>query len=273
MLVVEIPVTRPGNSDWYYWRLVATGVCFVLFGAGGLVLSAVVFPFLLLVPGKHRAQRARWCVQKSFALFMRLMVRAGVMRWEVIGAQRLRTCSNHLILANHPTLIDVVALVALVPNASCVVKQAMWKNPLVCSVVRAAGYISNAEPERVIDACVEDLQHAQPLIIFPEGTRTVPQTPLRFQRGAAYIAMRSGKPVLPVLITCAPSTLAKGAKWYHIPRRRFTLRVEALEPIEVCDWIDGNQPASLQARRMTQALETFFTEQLSQYGNIEHAQA
>jgi 1-acyl-sn-glycerol-3-phosphate acyltransferase len=38
------------------------------------------------------------------------METVGIMRMEVDGAEKLRECGGMLVLANHPTLIDVVAL-------------------------------------------------------------------------------------------------------------------------------------------------------------------
>lgn len=246
----------------YYWRLAATGGCFAAFGIGGLALSTLVFPILLLTPGGSRSRHARWIIHKSFGLFMRLMESVGIMRLEVIGGERLRSCRNTLVLANHPTLIDVVALISLMPEASCVVKRALWKNPFLGGVVRAADYVSNSDPENLIDDCAEDLVAGNPLIIFPEGTRSQPGKPLRFLRGAAYIALKSGMPILPVLINCSPSTLSKCEKWYHIPHRRFHLRIEVLAPTSAGCWIDSAEAPAIAARRLTQSLETYFTEEL-----------
>ncbi|MEO8411522.1 MAG: 1-acyl-sn-glycerol-3-phosphate acyltransferase, partial [Propionivibrio sp.] len=125
----------------YYWRLMATGGCFAAFGFGGLALTTLVFPLLVFIPGETRGLRARWVIHQSFRLFIWVMQAVGIMRFEVVGAQRLRTCRNALVLANHPTLIDVVALISLMPTASCVVKRALWQNPFLGGVVRSANYI------------------------------------------------------------------------------------------------------------------------------------
>lgn len=260
------------SSFNYYWRLLATGGCFAAFGFGGLALATCVFPLLLAIPGKTREHRARWVIHKSFAIFIRLMESVGIMRFEVIGADRLRQCRNVLVLANHPTLIDVVALISLMPSASCVVKRALWRNPFLGGVVRAAGYISNSDPENLIQDCAKDMATGQPLIIFPEGTRSSPGQPLRFVRGASYIALKSGKPILPVLIACNPSTLTKREKWYHIPHRRFHLRIEVLEPVAASDWVNTDEPPAIAARKLTQSLEHFFTKELARHGCIEPAQ-
>jgi len=88
---------------------------------------------------------------------------------------------------------------------------------------------------------------------------------LRFQRGAAYIALRSGAPIVPVLIDCRPSTLTRAQKWYEIPPRPFHLRIKALAapPLE-CRALPGEaEPRA--ARRLTRALQDFFVMELAKW--------
>lgn len=257
----------------YLWRLAATGFCFFAFSAGGLVLSVAVFPVLMLLPPASRARHARHAIRQSFRLFLRVMEALGIMRMELVGAEKLRRCSGMLVLANHPTLIDVVALLSVLPTASCVVKQALWRNPFLGGVVRAANYISNAEGEPLVDACVRHLADGHPLIIFPEGTRSRPGQPIRFLRGASFIALKSGVPILPVLIHCDPPTLTKRERWYQIPPRRFRLRIEVLDSVDARRWVATNEASPLLARRLTRGLEGYFARELARYGCPDHAQA
>ena len=249
----------------YCWRLLATGACFAVFGLGSLGLWVLVFPVLRIIPGGRRSERIQWVVHKSFAVFLSLMEAVGVMRMEVLGAEKLRNCQGALVLANHPTLIDVVALVSLMPAASCVVKQALWLNPFLGGVVRAAGYISNSDSDKLIDDCASALKWGRSLVVFPEGTRTRPGEPLGFQRGAAYIALRSGVPVVPVLIDCSPSTLTKCEKWYQIPSRRFHLRIRVLDPIPSNRSIGPSETQTIAARKLTREFEVFFIRELAKW--------
>ena len=248
------------------WRLFATGVCFTTFGIGGMLLTVLVFPPLWLLPARQRLRSTRWVIHRVFGGFMSMMQLLGVMRLEVRGGDILRECRHVLVLANHPTLVDVVALVALMPHASCVVKQALWKNPFLGGPVRAAGYINNSSPEALLEACAQDLAEGNPLLIFPEGTRSEPGQPLRFLRGASYLALKSGKPILPVLIDCQPSTLTKKKPWYQIPDRPFHLRISVQQPINPADWqLDPAAPA-IAARHLTVKLEQHFSHSLKHHG-------
>ncbi len=243
------------------WRVVATGVSFAAFGIGGLILWALLLPLLLLVRSAPRRQRiARRLVQLSFAGHIALMHRLGVLTYEIIGRERLQR-EGLLVLANHPTLIDVVFLISLLPNADCVVKRAVASNLFMRGPVRAAGYVSNDDGAGLVDDCIAAVRAGGTLVIFPEGTRSVPGQPSRLQRGAANIAVRGGLDITPVRISCIPSTLGKGQKWYRVPPRRFHVRIEVGEDIPVSPFLlEAGLPrgGALAARDLTDYLTRYF---------------
>jgi 1-acyl-sn-glycerol-3-phosphate acyltransferase len=249
----------------YGWRLIATGFCFSVFGVGGLVLWVFVFPVLRILPRDSRRIKIRYVIHKSFGAFLRLMEGVGIMKMRVEGARALSECRQALVLANHPTLIDVVALISLMPCAGCVVKRALWKNPFLGGVVRAAGYVSNSDSDRLIDDCADEILAGRPMLVFPEGTRSNNGILSRFQRGAAYVALKSGMPIVPVLIDCNPSTLTKSEKWHQIPSRRFDYRLRVLDPIGIERLIDSEAPRTIAARRLTRALEAYFSRELERW--------
>lgn len=245
------------------WRVFATGLSFVAFGMGGLLLGGVVLPVLLLVvrAPARRQRLGRRVVQLGFASHVALMHRLGVLTYEIEGRERLAR-DGLLVLANHPTLIDVVFLIALLPNADCVVKRAVALNPFMRGPVRAAGYVSNDDGAGLVGDCIAAVRAGGNLVIFPEGTRTVPGHPPRLQRGAANIAVRGRLDITPVRITCSPSTLAKGQKWYRVPSRRFHVRLQVGDDIPIAPFLGIAEEASrgeaLAARRLTDHLTRYF---------------
>lgn len=247
------------------WRLFATGFAFSVFGLGGLLLPLYALPVLMMTPaGRKRERRARWLVHVNFAFFMAMMRFLGILRFHVVDVERLSQ-PGQLILANHPSLIDVVLLIGLLPQADCVVKSGLMKNPTMRGVIRLAGYIANDDPEQVIAEARASLARGNSLIIFPEGTRTVPGCPLSFQRGAANVALRLGQSIRPAVITVEPATLTKNVPWYRIPDSgpfEMTLRAMPEFPITACT---DDKPLSLQARQLTKALENYFSEELAKY--------
>ena len=67
----------------------------------------------------------------------------GVLTYEFEGAERLGR-PGQIIVANHPSLIDVVFLLGFTPQATCIVKEALFQNPFTRWPVAAAGFVSNS---------------------------------------------------------------------------------------------------------------------------------
>lgn len=253
-----------GNALSRAWRVSGTGLSFALFGIGGVLLWLVVFPLLALAIGdrRRRARVARRLVHHAFRGFMRFMRAVGVLSFEVRGGERLQR-DGLLVLANHPTLIDIVFLVSLLPNADCVVRSGLARNPFTRGPINATGYAANHDGAALVDDCVASVRGGSSLVIFPEGTRSPHEGGLQpFQRGAANIAVRGGIDITPVLVRCDPPTLRKGEKWYRVPPRRFHISIEVLPDLPVGPFVAG-VPEPLAARRLTGHLTQLFTTELA----------
>jgi len=252
-----------GGGRGRAWRFAATALSFAVFGVSALVLSLLTLPAANLLPGdtERRRARARRLVGLSLGRFARLMSSLGVLTYEVEGAERLGR-PGQLIIANHPTLIDGVFLLSLVPGATCVLKAALIRNPITRGPVAWAGYVSNTSPETMIEGAAAALKAGGSVIMFPEGTRTVPGGTLQFHRGAAAIALRAAAVVTPVYIECDPLTLAKRDPWYRVPARRphFSLRVGTdVDP----EPFRGSAPPPIAARELNAHLLRVFTKELT----------
>jgi len=243
------------------WRVCATGICFALFGIGGVLLRVLVFPLLAaLAPAHIKKPAARATVRASFRAFVGIMRALGVLRYDVTGLDKLNR-EGLLILANHPTLIDTVFLIAFVRNADCIVKGALWRNPATSGPVRAAGYILNDQGPRLLDDCIASLGAGGNLIVFPEGTRSGAAGPVDFKRGAAHIAVRAARPITPVVIRCQPPTLAKDSKWWQVPPRQAHFCIDIKDDIGLAPFTGAGISEVLAARRLTAHLQHFFLEE------------
>lgn len=251
----------------WYWRLCATGFAFALFGIGGLVMGLTVFSVISLIPVSKvwRRRTSRRLVHHCFRLFIYIWRKLGVLSWEAEGIEKLRE-PNQLIIANHPTLIDVVFLISLIPETNCVVKTTLWKIPFTWGVVSSARFIRNDSGGAVIENCVTELEAGDSLLIFPEGTRSVPGQALTMQRGAANIAVRVEMPLRPVIIDCQPDAMYKGMSWYQIPPRKVHFRFKVLDPIPVADLVENYaKPAA--ARHLTKRIDEALSSGLEKLKN------
>lgn len=246
------------------WRLWGTALSFTVFGLGGVLMTLFVFPFvrLLIWDTGRRRQITQRLISRGFALFIEMMRRLGVLSYEVTGLERLHR-PGCLVIANHPTLIDVVFLISLMPQVDCIVKRSLWRNPVTGAPVRAAGYISNVDGPQLVRDCRERLDRRHQLIIFPEGTRTRPGQPLSFQRGAANVAIHAAADLIPVTILCNQTTLTKGQPWYHVPPRKVHIRISVDAHMPVQPYLHQYRNNTIAARKLTEDLRNYYLQRLS----------
>lgn len=243
----------------FAWRLLATGACFLIFSLMGLAFRFVVCPWLNATTHdlRHRQLRARSVVQRSFAWFVQLMVRVGVLDFVVKGPVERLNREGLLICANHPTLIDVVLLMSMIDNANCIVKAELRESFALSSPVRTTGYVANDSGPELIAACAESLSAGDTLIVFPEGTRSRPGREPHLQHGAAATALAAGKSITPVHITCTPPSLMKGLAWYHIPPKRMHFEITFGSDIDIDPFlaIERELGRPIAVRRLTQEIK------------------
>jgi 1-acyl-sn-glycerol-3-phosphate acyltransferase len=257
------PAPDSSGGPWNRaWRVFATGFSFTCFGLGAVLMGFTLWPLLRLSSRRRGTARVQRAVSSSMRLFVWLMKSLGLLTYEVRGLEKLQP-RGQFVVANHPTLIDVVFLVGLMPEVDCIVKQALWRNVFLRWPVSWAGYISNESGEGLVAACAAALRDGRSLVVFPEGTRTRPGEPMSLQRGAAQIALTAGCDFRPVTITCEPITLFKGNAWYRVPARRPHWILAVGEPIRVGDFATAGEPPSLAARHLTQALARWFESSVS----------
>lgn len=251
----------------YYWRLFATGLCFINFGLGALCISLVIFPIqTLLIKDKVRRKKvARYTIHKAFSLFVTIMKFFGVLSVKLENFEQLQNMREQVVIANHPSLIDVILIIAYLPNADCVVKSALFKNPFLRGVVKQVGYIDNDNSEQLFIDCKKSLVSGCNLVIFPEGTRSVDGKPLDFKRGAANIAVRCQANYQPIFISVKPSTLTKKESWYDVPKNKVLITLIAKAPIDNSKHFNDTN-TSLAVRALTRETQQYFCKELDLNG-------
>ena len=246
-------------------RLMGTGLGFIVFLGGGLVLALVAFPAINLVTPDKTLRRERYhgLMRRAFRLFIRMLTGMGVIDVRIDHPEILVGSKGTIVVSNHPTLIDIVLLSMLIPRAQCIVKRELWQSPFLGPIVRGFGYIpSDLEPEALLACCREALTDRRSLIIFPEGTRSRPGVPLRFHRGFAHIATLLQADIQLTFITCSPPFLMKGEKWWSIPSRRPQFQISPGGWIRAESW-QGDSYRSVTARTIVRQLESLYNEHLA----------
>ncbi len=239
-------------------RLLLTGLMFVYFGVGSVLLSWVILPLRRMgaADDAERVRRTHAVVAAGYDQFHALMRWFRLLHFEPRKVNIPLPDGPCVIVANHPTLVDVTALSTVCRSHCTVVKSSLFRTFVVGPLLRYSWHIDAGEGDSmsgaaVIQGALERLAAGFNVMIFPEGTRSPPGSLRRFRRGAFEIACRAGVPVVPVFITCDPPTLMKGVPWYALPKRLARMEMEPMEVLRPEDF-------DKDAKRLAHHLQTIY---------------
>jgi 1-acyl-sn-glycerol-3-phosphate acyltransferase len=242
------------------WRALRTGVAFAAFGVLSVLLGVVWLPLRTALSRERNEpwRAAQRGIHRLFRMHSALMEWLGLIEVRWIGAEKLAGPGPRIVVSNHPSLIDVVLIIAKMPQADCIVAAERARNRWLRGSVKAADYISNEAGAGVVADATRRLASGRNLVMFPEGTRSPEGGLGHFQRGAAHIALASGLDMLPIRITVEPPMLMKGLKWYHVAERRSLYTIRVGEPVAAKEYLDGRESSVRAARKLTAALRARF---------------
>lgn len=215
------------NLPAYYFTL-------LLFGAGGLELSCLSL-LTGWLPGTERTERFfQRMIHRHVAFFHAWCAFTRLVHVRYHGFDRL-PAGGLVLAANHTTLIDITCLLAAIPEAICIFKPAIRRNPVLGAAARRAGYLGNDGGHDLVRGAAQKVASGHRLVVFPEGTRKPPgQALLPFRPGFVVIARRARAPIQLVRITTDSDVLTKGRAWWRLPK--FPAHIEiAAGPLVVAD--------------------------------------
>ncbi len=244
------------------WRTTLTITSFVCFGVGSLILGLLWFPIVhLVVTNRANAQRTcRKSVHYSFRLFIAFTRITRVVGYDISGTHNFQP--GQLIVANHPSLIDVILIGAQISDAYYVVKEGIRHNFFTSLIVRSTGWVSSLDPEQMIEQCVRILKGGGNVVMFPEGTRTVPGRHLSFKRGASVVFLKSASDLVPVYLQISPQILAKGQAWFKAAEHKIQYQMDIGRPLSLGEIMPEDGSERHNTRICTARLQKLFADKL-----------
>lgn len=227
----------------------------LLLGLMSLVWNVVALGLYPLLPRERGLVVGRAGIAYGYRLYWAIASASGMIKLDARALDGLRDEPGLIVVANHPSLLDALMLVARLPKSACIMKAGLMRNPFLGSGARLARYIRNDSPRGMIRLAVQDLQHGGQLVLFPEGTRTTQRPINPFRPGVTLIAKLAEAPIQTVFIDTESPYLGKGWPIWRLPPLpiRFSVRLgERFAPQDDTDallarletyFADGVKPA------------------------------
>ncbi|HZZ18723.1 MAG TPA: lysophospholipid acyltransferase family protein [Opitutaceae bacterium] len=190
----------------------------IVFGAVGLLLN-IACMVLMLFPGRPKFGPAvRLTIRRLFKAWVAWLHATDVVVVEWNGFEGETLESGTVYIANHPTIVDATIVLARLPDAVCIFKPALMRNPAVGPAAVMAGYVRGDSGIDLLKAAAVSVANGQSLLVFPEGTRTAEGLVLgKMKPGFALIADRAKAPVRLLVIRTSSTLGRRGRPWWPAP--------------------------------------------------------
>ncbi|MBI5145541.1 MAG: 1-acyl-sn-glycerol-3-phosphate acyltransferase [Candidatus Omnitrophica bacterium] len=162
-----------------------------------------------------------WLFRAIFILLFKIIYRI-----KVEGLENLPLKSNFIMVANHSSFLDpLVVMVSLPLKIHCIAMRSLYMIPALRWFLRANETLSDGSSS---PKALELLIKNENVGLFPEGGISRDGNLREFRRGAALLAMRSGRPIVPAAIIGTFQAFPRSAKF---PRFFLTLKLKIGKPI------------------------------------------
>jgi len=125
-------------------------------------------------------------------------------RFRVSGKENIKKNCRYILVANHASLFDIVAIMSFYPGVSWFGHERLIKVPLFGKILKMTDYVPFKEPtvantRLMMDQLVRK-SRTKTVAIFPEGTRTLNGKINGFYKGFIYLFRSSDLSILPVTL-------------------------------------------------------------------------
>lgn len=173
--------------------------------------------------------------------------------FRVRGRKKIRDRSPSIIVSNHQSFLDILALYALYRQYKFVSKKEAFHLPIIGWLMVLNQYIplrrGSAESiQRMMKEVRKNIEKGSSILMFPEGTRNrKPEKLLPFREGAFTMAIQNRVPIVPVVLYGTGFTIPKGQLFIQKKQRII---------MQVMDPIPYDRIRSMKAREVAESVRT-----------------
>jgi len=159
-------------------------------------------------------------------------------RIRIVGKENIKFGERYILLANHASMFDILAIMAFYPNVAWFGHEKLLRIPLFKQMLLMTDYIpmriSNIKNTRNMLETLEEKAKNRTVAIFPEGTRTLDGKLNSFYRGFIHLLRVTENDILPVTLN----------GFYKLkPKNRFSIHFGAKLSVIIHPSLDGQKMA------------------------------
>ena len=215
-----------GPSVWATLKMLAVWLTL------GPIVGIIGIPYTLIVGDISRLYWVSMWITRTG-------IRAAGISLRIEGIENMPVGRTCILMSNHVSNLDPPILLPAIPvRISVLLKKELMKIPILGPAMRLAKFVPVERGSRretaqaMAAAAAAALKAGLPIVVFPEGTRTLDGRLSRFKKGPFFLAQQTGAPIVPVAISGTEKMLKKGSAWVTPG----VARVQLLKVIEPEDY-------------------------------------
>lgn len=162
---------------------------FVFFGIGALVIRYCIFPL-------QKSKKENYeTLQKSWQFFVWLLESLHIIELKINNKNKIESIKNSIIVSTHPSFIDIVIIMSIIPHSTCFVAERLARNPFLKGMVELLFILEVNSIDDWLNKTCDKLNNGLNIIIFPMGIRHRKNETPKIRRGTALIAEKTGKDI------------------------------------------------------------------------------
>lgn len=201
---------KKGKTPYEIKRLLHSVISFTYFGLGGFLLSIVSGILMKIMPFSKKSKLKVFHFILSKFMHSVLMSYPSIRR-KIVNTSNERFDKPAVIIANHSSFLDILAVGLLSPKIIFLVSDWVYNSPVFGKGVRLAGfYPVSSGMDNGVDHLRTKVKEGFSVMVFPEGTRSEDNSIKRFHKGAFYLAEQLHLDIVPIVIHGYSEVCPKG---------------------------------------------------------------
>ena len=213
---------------------------FGLFGFGALFIRFVVFPIqnIFIKKSENKKYKFLETIQKSWIFIIWFLKFFKIIEVEINELEKLKNLKNKIIVSTHPSFIDIVLLMSIIPHSTCFVADKLAKNPFFRGLVDLLFVLKTQDYDKWLNESCNFLNNDINIIIFPMGSRHKINEKPKIRRGTALLALKSMKDIVILNTRTNFDFLQKNQPIYQAGLKPVKFTISYIKQINTKDFIN-----------------------------------
>ena len=228
----------------------------VIFGIGSCFLNFILFPIAkFFVKEENRLMFYSATIRLCWKFFTHLLIFSRLIKLDIKNKNEIEQIQNKIIVATHPSFIDIIILISLIPKTTCIAKESLAKHPIMKNILNTIFITSESNLEEFQKQTKQMLDEGFNVIIFPSGIRHRKNEFPKIKKGAALIAINSKKNIVPLKFYTDADFLFINQPIWSAGENTVTFSIEKCSEIDISTEMQKSTDPIIIKRNITKLIE------------------